>query len=89
MRGERLEQHVDAFQISELTDEHEVDGVVGQHRLIELVAIKPMRHDTPRTTRLADQLDKAVGGKHALAQKPVGQRQQPPFGHDVKPAHGI
>ena len=66
MRGERLEQHIDALQISELADEHEIHRVVGQHRLVELVAVKPMRHDASGTARLADQLDITIGGKHAF-----------------------
>ena len=89
MRGERLEQHIDALQISELADEHEIHRVVSQHRLVEFVAVKPVRNDASGTARLADQLDIAIGGKHAFEQKPVGQRQQPALGHDVEPAHGI
>ena len=72
MGGKGLEQDIDAFQISELADEHEIHRVVGQHRLVELVAVKPVRHDPRRTVRLADQLDIAVAGKVAFEQEPVG-----------------
>ncbi len=89
MRGQGLEQHIHAFQSSELADEHEVDGVVGQHRLVEFVPVKPMRHDAPGATRLTDQLDITIGGKHAFEQQPVGHGQQLALGHDVEPAHGV
>ncbi len=43
--GQRLQQHVDAFELPQLTDEQEVRGVLGRHMRSEVVGPQAIWND--------------------------------------------
>ena len=85
MRGQRFEKDIDTFELAQLTDEHEVRRIVGEQRLVELVAVEAVIDHACRAGRRPDQFAVLIGGVEALEDDAVGERREPPLDGQVKP----
>ena len=83
LRGKRREHDVDALERPKLADKDEVRRIVGQHRLVEFMRIKPVRHDAHRAGRRTDELAEAARCKQAFEDEAVGERRKPLLRPDI------